>query len=115
VEVNGAASTYDLRRDDTASKIVVNHGEIVKYGDTNILDVLKRVPGVTVSGGGGRGGAIRMRGQGSGYTQVLINGERAPAGFSMDALAPDSVERIEVLRAASAEFSTQRLPAWRRG
>ncbi len=108
VEVKGAADAYNPRRDDTASKIVVNHDEIVKYGDTSILDVLKRVPGVTVSGtGGGRGGEIRMRGLGSGYTQVLLNGERAPAGFSIDSLAPDVIERIEVLRAASAEFSTQ--------
>jgi outer membrane receptor for ferrienterochelin and colicins len=52
VEVRGAAAAYDPRRDDTASKIVVNHDEIVKYGDTSVLDVLKRVPGVTVSGSG---------------------------------------------------------------
>lgn len=38
-----------------------------------------------------------MRGLGAGYTQILINGERAPAGFSMDSLAPDVIERIEVL------------------
>jgi outer membrane receptor protein involved in Fe transport len=106
VEVKGAADTYDPRRDDTASKIVVNHDEIVKYGDTNVLDVLKRVPGVTVSSSG-RGGEIRMRGLGNGYTQVLLNGERAPAGFDISSLSPDVIERVEVLRAASAEFSTQ--------
>lgn len=106
VEVRADANAYDPRRDDTASKIVVNHDEIVKYGDTNVMDVLKRVPGVTVSGSG-RGGEIRMRGLGAGYTQILINGERAPAGFSIDSLAPDVIERIEVMRAATAEFSTQ--------
>jgi outer membrane receptor protein involved in Fe transport len=106
VEVKGAANAYDPRRDDTASKIVVNNEEIVKYGDTNVLDVLKRVPGVTVSSSG-RGGEIRMRGLGSGYTQILLNGERAPAGFDISSLSPDVIERIEVLRAASAEFSTQ--------
>jgi outer membrane receptor for ferrienterochelin and colicins len=107
IEVKGSAAAYDPRRDDTATKIVVNHDEIIKYGDTSVLDVLKRVPGVTVSGANGRGGEIRMRGLGSGYTQILINGERAPAGFSIDSLAPDVIERIEVLRAATAEFSTQ--------
>lgn len=108
VEVKGSADAYDARRDDTASKIVLTHDEIVKFGDTNVLDVLKRLPGVTVSGASGRGGGeVRMRGLGSGYTQILVNGERAPAGFSMDSLAPDSIERIEVLRAATAEFSTQ--------
>lgn len=101
------SSAYDPRRDDTASKIVVNHEEIVKYGDTSVLDVLKRVPGVTVSAGNGRGGEIQMRGLGSGYTQILINGERAPAGFSIDSLSPDVIEKIEVLRAASAEYSTR--------
>lgn len=102
VEVRGSAEAYNPRRDDTASKIVVNNAEIVKYGDTNVLDVLKRLPGVTVSGG-----AVRMRGLGNGYTQFLVNGERPPSGFSLESLAPDSIERIEVLRAASAEFSTQ--------
>jgi outer membrane receptor for ferrienterochelin and colicin len=107
VEVKGTANSYDARRDDTATKIVVTSEEITKYGDTNALDVLKRVPGITVNSANGRGGEIRMRGLGSGYTQILVNGERAPAGFSMESLAPDSIERIEVLRAASAEFSTQ--------
>ncbi|MTV40652.1 TonB-dependent receptor plug domain-containing protein [Duganella radicis] len=108
VEIKGSAAKYDARRDDTASKTVVNAEEIQKYGDTSVNDVLKRLPGITVGGAAGRGGGeIRMRGLGVGYTQILINGERAPAGFSIDSLAPDVIERIEVLRAASAEFSTQ--------
>ncbi|MET0857961.1 MAG: TonB-dependent receptor, partial [Telluria sp.] len=45
VEVRGSTEAYNPRRDDTASKIVVNHDEIVKYGDTNVVDVLKRLPG----------------------------------------------------------------------
>jgi outer membrane receptor protein involved in Fe transport len=107
VQVRGALESYDPRRDDTAAKIVVNRDEILKYGDTNVLDVLKRVPGVTVSGSGGRGSEVRMGGLGGGYTQILINGDKAPPGFTLDSLAPDQIERIEVLRAASAEFSTQ--------
>ena len=107
VEVRGTAEGYDPRRDDTATKFVVSQEEIARYGDTSVADVLKRVPGVTVSSPNGRGGEIRMRGLGAGYTQVLLNGERAPAGFSIDSLSPDVIERIEVLRAASAEFSAQ--------
>ncbi|MFC5458825.1 TonB-dependent receptor plug domain-containing protein [Massilia niabensis] len=107
VEVRGTAEGYDPRRDDTATKIVVGQEEIAKYGDTSVADVLKRVPGITVSSPNGRGGEIRMRGLGAGYTQILLNGERAPAGFSIDSLSPDVIERIEVLRAASAEYSTQ--------
>jgi outer membrane receptor protein involved in Fe transport len=107
VEVKGSAATYDARRDDTATKIVVTQEEILRNGDTTIGEVLKRLPGVTIGGVQGRGGDIRMRGLGNGYTQVLLNGEPSPAGFSMDSLAPDMIERIEVMRAGSAEYSTQ--------
>ena len=102
VEVKGSAQDYDPRRDDTASKTVLNREEILKYGDSNVFDVLKRAPGVTVIGN-----SIRMRGLGNGYTQILVNGERPPPGFSMDALAPDQIEKIEVIRAATAEHSMQ--------
>jgi outer membrane receptor for ferrienterochelin and colicins len=102
VEVRAAASTYDPRRDDTASKTVLSAEEIRKYGDDNIFDVLKRAPGVTVTDK-----SIKMRGLGAGYTQILVNGDRPPPGFSLDALTPDQIERIEVIRAASAEYSMQ--------
>ena len=107
VEVKGSAASYNARRDDTATKIVVSHDEIVKFGDTNVLDVLKRLPGITVAGNGARGSEIRMRGLGSGYTQMLVNGDRPPAGFSLESLSPDQVERIEVMRGPVAEHSTQ--------
>ena len=106
IEVQGDANAE--RRSSTASKIIVNSEEINKYGDSNVMDVLKRLPGITVdSGPGGRGGAIRMRGLGTGYTQILVNGERMPPGFSLDNIAPDMIERIEIIRGATAEFSTQ--------
>src|SRR6185436_8857742 len=96
------------RRESMAAKIIVNHEEINKYGDSNVMDVLKRLPGITVdSGPGGRGGAIRMRGLGTGYTQILVNGERMPPGFSLDSIAPDMIERVEIIRGATAEFRTQ--------
>ena len=102
IEVTASQSGYDARQDDTATKIVVNAEEIKRYGDTQVLDVLKRLPGVTVLGN-----SIRLRGLGNGYTQILIDGDRPPPGFSIENLSPDLIERIEILRAATAEFSTQ--------
>lgn len=93
---------HDVRRDETTGKIVVTADEITKFGDTQFTDVLRRVPGVTVIGSD-----IRMRGLGSGYTQILLNGEQLPPGFSLDSLSPDLVERIEIIRSATAEYSTQ--------
>lgn len=105
VEVKGGA--YDPRRDDTAARIVVGREDIARYGDGSLAEVLKRIPGITVTSTGGRSTEIRMRGLGGGYTQILLDGERAPAGFSIDKLAPELIERIEVLRVATAEFSTE--------
>ena len=44
-----------------------------------------------------------MRGLGGGYTQILIDGEPAPRGFSLDELSPEQIERVEILRAPTAE------------
>ena len=104
VEVIGAdVDSTDERRRSTASKMVYGRDEIDRMGDSTLGEILKRLPGVTVSGRPGRGGAPRMRGLGSGYTQILIDGERLPRGFSLDSIEPDQVERIELIRAPTAE------------
>lgn len=95
-------SDTELRRRDPVAKQVYGREEIEKYGDTNLSEVLKRLPGVNVTGG-----SPRMRGLGAGYTQILVNGEPAPPGFSLDNLSPELVERIEVTKGPSAEHSAQ--------
>jgi iron complex outermembrane receptor protein len=107
VEINGSASDESIRRASTASKIVITREEIDKFGDSTLGEMIKRLPGVTTGGRPGRGGDIRMRGMGGGYTQILVNGERMPPGFSLDQLPPEQVERIEVLRAPTAEYGTR--------
>jgi iron complex outermembrane receptor protein len=102
VEVKGSDAT-EARRLSTAAKIIVGRDDIERYGDSTMGELLKRLPGITVQGRPGRGGAPRMRGLGSGYTQILIDGERVPRGFSLDDLAPEEIERIEILRAPTAE------------
>ena len=83
------------RRNSTTAKIVIGRDEIDKFGDSTLGEVLKRLPGVTIQGRPGRGGAIRLRGLGNGYTQILLDGERVPPGFSLDSIPPDQIERIE--------------------
>ncbi|MGL4605747.1 MAG: TonB-dependent receptor plug domain-containing protein, partial [Iodobacter sp.] len=74
---------------------------------SSLADVMKRLPGISIRGVQGRGGEIRMRGLGSGYTQILLNGDRAPPGFSLDSISPELIERIEIARAATADVSAQ--------
>ncbi|HEY3563735.1 MAG TPA: Plug domain-containing protein, partial [Casimicrobiaceae bacterium] len=102
-----AAPPQDDRRESTTTRIVVSHDEIVRYGDTSLADVLRRLPGVTVDGVPGRDRAIRLRGLGNGYTRVLLNGDPVPPGFSLDSLEPSQIERIEILRAPTADLGAQ--------
>jgi iron complex outermembrane receptor protein len=92
----------DLRRKAPVAKQIYGREEMDKYGDNNLADVLKRLPGVNM-----QGGAVRMRGLGSGYTLLLINGDPAPPGFALDQLSPSQVERIEVTKGPTADQSAQ--------
>jgi iron complex outermembrane receptor protein len=92
----------ELRRAASVAKQIYGREELDRYGDTNTLDVLRRLPGVNVDTGG-----PRMRGLGAGYTQILINGDPAPQGFNLDQLSPSQIERIEVLKATTADQSSQ--------
>ena len=92
-------SDDDLRRESTIGMTVVGREELDQYGDTSILDVLQRLPGITIDGE-----TPRLRGLGGGYTLILLNGEPAPPGFSLDSLSPGEIERIEVIKGPSAEY-----------
>lgn len=97
----------ELRRQSTAAKTVIGRAEIERMGDSTLGEVLQRLPGLSVSNAPGRGGTVRMRGLGSGYTQILIDGERVPKGLALESIPPDQVERIEILRAPTAETGAQ--------
>ncbi len=104
IDVTGSrASDSEQRRQAAAAKIVIGRDEIERFGDSSTSEVLKRLPGIILPGPGGRGGGPRLRGMAGGYTQLLLDGERVPPGFSIDSIAPEQIERIEILRAPTAE------------
>jgi len=110
VEITGSSSpdtTTDERRRSTASRITYGREELDRMGDASLGEVLKRLPGVTLGGPPGRGGQVRMRGMGAGYTQILIDGQRMAPGFSLDSIAPEQIEKIEIMRAPVAEHGTR--------
>ncbi|WP_422016599.1 TonB-dependent receptor plug domain-containing protein [Roseateles sp.] len=102
VSVTRQQNDTDLRRREPVAKQLYGREELDKFGDTQLSDVLKRLPGINVSGG-----QLRMRGLGGAYTQILVNGEPAPPGFSLDNLNPAQVERLEVTKAPTADQSAQ--------
>jgi outer membrane receptor for ferrienterochelin and colicin len=98
VDVRGAAGQAEA----AAAKRIVARAEIAAYGDGNLAEVLKRQGGISVVGS-----EVRMRGLGTGYTQVLVDGDPVPQGFTIDSIAPDMVERIEIARSPTADRSAQ--------
>ena len=66
---------YDARRDDTATRIVVDAQTLQQYGDTALLDALKRLPGVSVVPGSA---AARRRSPGSTAAAATVAATRSP-------------------------------------
>lgn len=102
VEISTRQTDTELRRRASTAKQIYGREELDKFGDTNVADVLQRLPGVSM-----QGNAPRLRGLGAGYTQILINGDPAPPGFALDQLDPALVERIEVSKGPTATQSAQ--------
>lgn len=107
--VTVTAGKTDQRRDDTVAAIVVGHAELTRQGDRVLADALKRLPGISIGApaGTGQGGQLQLRGLGQGYTLVMLDGVPVSPGFSLDSLDPELVERVEIMRAATAQFSAQ--------
>ncbi|WP_243374877.1 TonB-dependent receptor plug domain-containing protein [Microvirga solisilvae] len=85
---------------------VITAEDIEKESLKSPAEVLRRVPGVTVTETGGAGATttVRLRGAESGHTLVLIDGIRVndpstdSGEFDFSNLAAVDIERIEVLR-----------------
>lgn len=79
-----------------------------RFEPVSVGEMLKRVPGVTFTSDVLEYDGVQMRGLPPGFTQVLINGRRAPGAeadgsFFVDRLPAELVERIEIVRAPRAD------------
>ena len=99
VIIEGRRDADAERRAATGLLTIIDREELEALGDASVLDLLARQPGIGLDGE-----QPRLRGMGAGYTLVLLNGEPAPPGFSLDSLNPADIERIEIMRGPTAEF-----------
>jgi outer membrane receptor protein involved in Fe transport len=110
ITVRAAAPDRD-RQQANAARQVFGRDALSTYGDSQLSQMLARLPGVSVTGSSvdpqGNGREVRLRGMGQGYTQVQLNGEPVPQGFSIDSISPELIERVEIIRSATADASTQ--------
>jgi len=112
IVVSGTRDAQAARRDAATAKVIIGREEIEKYGEATVGDVLRRLPGVTVSGAPGSPGEVKMRGLSGAYTQILVDGERIGGhgrnrAGPIDLIPAEMIERIEIVRGGVAEFSAQ--------
>lgn len=92
-----------------SSVTVITSEEIAEQQKTQVLDVLRSVPGVNLVQTGNTGGAVSvyLRGTDTKHTLVLIDGIefRDVAGFGgadLSNLTTDNIEQIEIVRGAQS-------------
>ena len=107
VVVTAAGHEQDIL-DAPASISVVTREELEKKSYRDVIDAVKDIPGVYVTGGAGTQD-ISIRGMSSSYTLYLVDGRPVSAGRSVNTNGQDSgkqiglpplsmIERIEVIR-----------------
>ncbi|RJF85532.1 TonB-dependent receptor plug domain-containing protein [Sphingomonas cavernae] len=105
--VNGAIE-FRNRTEDVNPVLSYDLEYFQRFEPVSVGEMLKRVPGVTFTSDVLEYDGVQMRGLPPGFTQVLINGRRAPGGeadgaFFVDRLPAELVERIELVRAPRAD------------
>lgn len=98
------------RADDVVPTLSYDLEYFQRFEPLTAGDALKRVPSVAFLSDVLEYDGVRLRGLDSGYTQILINGDRVPGAgvdrsFFVDRIPAELIERVEVVRSSSANRS----------
>ncbi len=120
------ASAINVKRNASGVVDAIKAEDIAQFPDLNLAESLQRIPGVSISRINGEGRRISVRGLGSEYTRVRINGMEAITttggtansggtnrgrGFDFNIFASDLFNSIAVRKTASAEVEEGSLGA----
>ncbi len=83
-----------------------------RFEPLSVGDMMKRVPGVSFQSDIGEYAEPSLRGIGSEYTQILVNGRRVTGGTNdntviVDRIPAELVERVEIIRSPSSDIDSQ--------
>ncbi|MBF7996219.1 catecholate siderophore receptor CirA [Rahnella laticis] len=101
-----ASAIQQNLKDAPASISVITREDLQKKPVQNLKDVLKDVPGVQITNESDNRQGVSIRGLGSGYTLILVDGKRVNSrnavfrhnDFDLSWIPAESIERIEVVR-----------------
>ncbi|AUW60030.1 TonB-dependent receptor [Sphingobium sp. SCG-1] len=99
----GAA--INLKRETVSSVDAIVAEDIAKFPDQNLAESLQRIPGISIQRDGGEGRAITVRGLGSQFTRVRLNGLETVA-TSTDGASPNRDRSFDFNVFASELFSS---------
>ena len=111
-------SALNLKRASDVMVDAINAEDVAKFPDSNLAESLQRLPGISVDRDNGEGRTITVRGLGSDFTRVRLNGLEALAtaaapdsggapnrsrGFDFNNFASDLFSSLQVRKTASAD------------
>lgn len=111
----GVTAVFDAMAEQRyagGAKIVIDQAEIAALGGLSVAEVLRKLPGLERAGSGAGGAAAAgARGMARDAVTILVNGERPSASGRhaltlVGRLPAGELERIEILRGASAEYGS---------
>jgi outer membrane receptor for ferrienterochelin and colicins len=98
VSVEGARNENAARRASVAGRIVIDRRDIDASGSSTVGQMLRNEPAITIAADG----RLSLMGL-PGYTKLLLDGDPPPNGKSVLDLDLSQVERIEIIKSATAE------------
>nr|WP_295110858.1 TonB-dependent receptor [uncultured Caulobacter sp.] len=111
-------SALNMKRNSSVMVDAINADDIADFPDANLAESLQRLPGVSIDRENGEGRTITVRGLGSDFTRVRLNGLEALStagpsnsgdsanrsrGFDFNTFASELFSALKVQKTASAE------------
>lgn len=108
-----ATRTPQLREALIADVSVIETEEILRSGQTTLVELLQQQPGIEITnnGGAGKASGIFMRGTNSGHVVVLIDGIRVQSATlgttTFENIPLNQIDRIEIIRGPASSLYGQ--------
>jgi TonB-dependent receptor len=99
-------AAMDIKRDASGVVDAVSAEDIGKFPDTNLAESLQRIPGVTIERRNGEGARVTVRGFGSQYNLVTMNGRQLATS---DVATVGGDQNVDFARATSRSFDFSNL------
>tara|TARA_R110000868_G_scaffold101630_1_gene279672 strand:+ start:21605 stop:24367 length:2763 start_codon:yes stop_codon:yes gene_type:complete len=123
---NSLSQALDVKRESSGVVDAIVAEDIAAFPDLNLAEAIQRIPGISINRVAGEGRQITVRGLGSDFTRIRINGMEALAttggsdasggsnrgrGFDFNTFASDLFNEIRVTKTTSASMDEGSLGA----